>query len=294
MARQLIADGRYAFLLLPEAVSDVSKTEAKPAWNALADAMAIVPQGVVPIYTAAGTLIEAQIDAFYIDRHAVTNRQYQRFVDAGGYDSLEIWPKEIWPSVMKLTDRTHRPGPRGWENGKHPVGKADHPVVGVSWYEAVAYSSWVGKRLPTALEWQKAGGWPEQLTGGSCLRYPWGNVYEPDRANLWSSGHRETVPVDEYRAGATPNGIFQMVGNVWEWLSDVLNAIPCRPGESFQVWRPTRRIAGGAFDTYFPAEATCHFVTGQPELDRRDNIGFRCAISAARLRDDDGEDRSID
>ena len=244
MTRQLVVDDRYAFLLLREAARDISESEARPAWKALGECMAIVPQGIVPIYTEAGAVVELEIDAYYLDRHAVTNRQFQRFVDAGGYDALEIWPKEVWPSVMKFTDRSHRPGPRDWEQGKPPAGKADHPVVGVSWYEAVAYASWIGKRLPTALEWQKAGGWPEQLSGGSCLRYPWGNVFEPGRANLWASGKNGTVPVDQYDQGATPNGIYQMVGNVWEWLSDPLTVIPCRTGETFQVWRPTRRIAG--------------------------------------------------
>ena len=109
----------------------------------------------------------------------MTNRQFQRFVEAGGYDTLEIWPQEVWPSLMRFTDRTGRPGPRDWENGKFPAGKADHPVVGVCWYEAVAYARWVGKRLPTAAEWQKAGGWPEQLSGGACNRYPWGDIFEP-------------------------------------------------------------------------------------------------------------------
>ena len=76
-----------------------------------------------------------------------------------------------------------------------------------------------------------------------------------------------------------------MTGNVWEWLADRLDQIPCRPDETYHWLRPMHRIVGGAFDTYFPAEATCHFVTGQPELDRRNNIGFRCALSLVRLRE---------
>ena len=75
-----------------------------------------------------------------------------------------------------------------------------------------------------------------------------------------------------------------MTGNVWEWLDDPLETIPCQPGEFFQPWKPMRRIIGGAFNTYFPSEATCQFVTGQGELDRRDNIGFRCAVSLGQLR----------
>ena len=93
-----------------------------------------------------------------------------------------------------------------------------------------------------------------------------------------------TVSVREYPLGATPNGIHQMTGNVWEWLDEPLSTIPCRPDETFVPWQPLRRIVGGAFDTYLAAEATCHFVTGQPELDRRANVGFRCAIAVDRLR----------
>jgi iron(II)-dependent oxidoreductase len=227
-----------------------------------------------------------EVAAFHLDRRAVTNRQYARFVAAGCYDDLSTWPREILPSLMRFIDQTGRPGPAGWSRGTFPAGRAEHPVVGISWYEASAYARWVGKRLPTAAEWQKAGGWPEHLGGGSCTRYPWGDLFDPARANLWASGVGGTAPVDAYPAGDTPNAIRQMTGNVWEWLDDPLDAIPCRPGEVFHPWRPMRRIVGGAFDTYFATEATCHFITGQPELDRRENLGFRCAISADRLRED--------
>lgn len=284
MALQLISDDRYVFVLLREAIDDIAEDAAAPAWAALADGMAMIPAGVVPVVHANGGVGPVEVSAFYLDRHAVTNRQFKRFVDAGGYDALEVWPQEVWPSLMKFTDRSRRPGPGHWEEGKFAAGTADHPVAGVSWYEAAAYAAWVGKRLPTAAEWQKAGGWPEHLSGGACRRYPWGDIYEPDRANLGAPGAGKTVPVHDYPGGSTPNGIFQMVGNVWEWLADRLDAIPCRPDETFQPLRPLRRIAGGAFDTYFQAEATCQFVTGQPELDRRENLGFRCTLPVGRLR----------
>jgi iron(II)-dependent oxidoreductase len=284
MARQLTAEGRYALVLLREAADAVTEADAAPAWAAISDEMALVPAGLVPVVHSNGGVGTVDIAGYYLDRFAVSNRQFQKFVDAGGYDNLEIWPREVWPSLMKFVDRTHRPGPRDWAEGRHPPGKADHPVVGVCWYEAAAYASWVGKRLPTAAEWQKAGGWPEQLSGGTCRRYPWGDVFEPARANLGRPELGRTVPVREFAIGATPNGIYQMTGNVWEWLADPLEAIPCRADEAFEPERPMRRIGGGAFDTYFPAEATCQFVTGQPELDRRENIGFRCAVGAGRLR----------
>jgi formylglycine-generating enzyme required for sulfatase activity len=284
MAKRLIAQDRYGFVLLQAAVDQVHEADARAAWQALNTQMALIPAGNVPVVFADASLSSVDLEAFYLDRCAVTNRQFQRFVTAGGYDDLEIWPSEVWPSVARFTDRSGRPGPRDWENGKFPPAKAEHPVVGVCWYEAVAYSRWVGKRLPTASEWQKAGGWPEQLSGGMCNRYPWGNMFEPVRTNLSTSGVGQTVAVREYPSGTTPNGIYQMTGNVWEWLDDPLQAIPCAPGEYFQPWKPMRRIIGGAYNTYFPGEATCQFITGQGELDRRENIGFRCALPLGLLR----------
>jgi iron(II)-dependent oxidoreductase len=280
----LLGEDRYAFLLLKEAVDQIGDRDARLAWNLLHQQMALIPAGNVPVVLCDGSHASNELDAFFLDRYAVTNQHFQKFVQSGGYESLEIWPREVWPSVARFLDRTGQPGPRHWENGKFPSGKANHPVVGICSYEALAYAHWVGKRLPTAAEWQKAGGWPEQLSGGGCNRYPWGDLYDPERTNLWSVGSCQTVPVDGFPKGTTPNGIFQMTGNVWEWLDDPLNAIPCQEGETFVPWKPMRRIIGGAFNTYFPSEATCQFITGQGELDRRDNIGFRCAVSVDQLR----------
>jgi gamma-glutamyl hercynylcysteine S-oxide synthase len=284
MAKRLIGEDRYAFVLLKEAIHEIGESDARAAWDLLRKQMAFVPVGGVPVVHCDGTCIITEIDAFFLDRYAVTNRQFQKFIRAGGYDTLEIWPPEVWPSVVRFTDRTGQPGPRDWENRTFPSRQADHPVVGICWYEAKAYAHWVGKRLPTAPEWQKAGGWPEQLSGGDCNRYPWGDLFDPERTNLAPAQIGGTLPVSALPNGITPNGIFQMTGNVWEWLDDPLEAIPCEADQTFLPWRPMRRIVGGAYNTYFTTEATCHFITGQGELDRRANIGFRCAVSAEQLR----------
>jgi len=284
MARRLIGEGRYVFVLLKEAAQQMDDSAARLAWELVTRQMALIPAGNVPVSLCDGQYANVHVDSFFLDRYAVSNRQYQGFVRAGGYEALEIWPTEIWPSVARFTDRTGHPGPKYWERGQFPPGQADHPVVGICWYEAAAYARWVGKRLPWAAEWQKAGGWPEHLSGGACNRYPWGDVFDPKRANVWASGLGRTVPVDAFPEGSTPNGVYQMCGNVWEWLADPLDTIPRELDETFVPWKAMRRISGGSFNTYFPNEAACQFVTGQGELDRRDNIGFRCAVSVEELR----------
>src|SRR5512146_2508549 len=105
---------------------------------------------------------------------------------------------------------------RYWTHGSYDPAKADHPVVGVSWHEAAAYARWVGKRLPTDAEWVKAGSWPMSLSGLGITqrRFPWGNVMDPDRANLWGSGPGATVSVDRHADGASVGGHYQLIGNV--------------------------------------------------------------------------------
>src|SRR6185436_17855173 len=128
---------------------------------------------------------------------------------AGGYQQMELWEAAIWPGMVEFVDQTGRPGPRLWSEGKHPPSLAEHPVVGISWYEATAYSRWIGKRLPTDAEWVKAAAWPV-ATGGEPQqrRYPWGDVFDRALANVWGSRRGSTVPVDEYPDGTSVGGIY--------------------------------------------------------------------------------------
>ena len=102
---------------------------------------------------------ESSVDLppFFIDRFEVTNREFKEFVDAGGYARAELW-RDLpfgddiagWPeAVARFVDATGRPGPATWEAGTYPDGTGDHPVAGVSWFEAVAYARFRGKELPT-------------------------------------------------------------------------------------------------------------------------------------------------
>ncbi len=141
------------------------------------------------------------VDAFYIDKYEVTNAQYRRFVLATGHSE---------PEGSGYMDGKWLDGFKPWSDSR--FSSDTHPVVCVSWYDAQAYASWAGKRLPTEAEWEKA------ARGGLVgMEYPWGNERTEENANYGSCiGH--TTPVGNY----PPNdyGLYDMAGNVWEWCAD--------------------------------------------------------------------------
>ncbi len=246
---------------------------------------ALVPEGTVSLpVTLSDEPGQPEVDcetaAYLLARCCVTNAAFQYFVDAGGYSELEFWPEEIWPHLAGFQDQTGEPGPRYWRNGCHDRRLARHPVVGITWYEAVAYAQWAGYRLPTEAEWQTAASWRVSSTAHAPRRYPWGDTLELHRCNIRAAGYGGTLPVDARPDGAAPNGVRQLIGNVWEWTkSDFL----CADQEGRTVVGDSRMysIRGGAFDTYFAWQATAAFRTGMPAMARCDNVGFRCALDLA-------------
>ena len=145
------------------------------------------------------------IDAFFMDRYEVTNLEYKKFVLTN-----PRWGKD------RIDKRFHNGSYLAhWNGNDYPGGKAHHPVVYVSWYAAVAYSKWAGKRLPTEAEWECAA--RGRLSGKA---YPWGDVINSTKANYGNSVGDTTV-VGKY----SPNkyGLYDMVGNVWEWCLDEYN-----------------------------------------------------------------------
>ncbi|MGB8643780.1 MAG: SUMF1/EgtB/PvdO family nonheme iron enzyme [Anaerolineae bacterium] len=145
------------------------------------------------------------VKPFLIGKYLITNAQYHRFVAVTRH-RIPFWG----------TTTLARPYNWDQETGAFPQGKADHPVVAISWNDAQTYCQWLSKEtgkeylLPTEEEWERA------ARGTDGRDYPWGNEFDVSRCNTRESGIRGTSPVDRFRAGASPCGAFDMAGNVWE------------------------------------------------------------------------------
>jgi len=299
LVEQMLAQGRYALLLRRQIACNLSDPQLERVQEALMDGMALVPDGEVLLgqtdealddrqpedeeYAApAGRVI--RVERFFLDRYPVTNAQFYEFVLGGGYEQIALWDETIWPGVLEFVDSTGEPGPRFWNHGCFPPGKEQHPVVGVSWYEAAACARWLGKRLPSDAEWVKAGSWPVNLspTTRRQRKYPWGDTMDRTRANLWGSGPNGTVPVGQFPGGMSVGGVYELIGNVWEWTRGEFNAGDLQES-GLLLEMPLRSIRGAAYDTYFDNQATCQFLSGEAAVARKHNIGFRCAVGICDL-----------
>jgi len=198
---------------------------------------------------------------YFMDRFEVTNREYEQFVTAGGYETRKYWSEAFvrdgktvpWEeAVINLVDRTGRPGPSTWSGSAYPAGQGDHPVSGVSWYEAAAYARFVGRELPTWVHHDNA---KRFYRSNSWLIAP--------RSNLGGDGPR---PVGENRA-MTTLGVYDLVGNVREWIVN-------------EAGQGTRGTLGAAWtDAPFYAGA----IIPKSPWDRDSTHGFRLV----RTFDDD-------
>ena len=176
------------------------------------DGMVLIPAGEFEMGTNNGEhpnerpAHTVHLDAFYMDTYEVTNAQYKAFLDANPQWQKDKIPREFHDGVYL----------RFWEENTYPEGEADYPVVYVSWYAAMAYAQWAGKRLPTEAQWEKA------ARGGLIGKaYPWGDTIDAARAN-YARHINEQIPIGEY----APNGygLYDMAGNVSEWCLDKYDA----------------------------------------------------------------------
>ena len=188
-----------------------------------------------------------------MDVYTVTNEQYQQFREAGGYDKEEYWSEEglKWKKEEKRTE------PKYWRDPKW--NQPDHPVVGVSYYEAEAFAKWAGKHLPTEQEWEKA------ARGTDGREYPWGDEFDKERCNSEESGIKGTTSVTKYVNGVSPFGCYDMAGNVWEWTESQEKNLKVRRGGSWA--NPPIYVRSAYRGRTSPTS-------------RYDGIGFRCAQDA--------------
>jgi formylglycine-generating enzyme required for sulfatase activity len=195
----------------------------------------------------------------------VTNHQFALFKEAGGYENPRYWGGERseawkWRTGKPRYDWQRTDAPDSWDDPRFGKSRRGYPVVGVSWYEALAYCAWLSEllerrrageelapalvalvdglpedaarvRLPTEEEWIAAAG------GEEDDRYPWGTEFRESRANTTEGGIRGTTPVGMYPSGQSPAGVWDMGGNVWEWTASWLDEE-----------RQYRTLRGGSWD----------------------------------------------
>jgi formylglycine-generating enzyme required for sulfatase activity len=219
-----------------------------------------------------------RVSAYAVDRFPVTVEAFAGFIEKGGYDERAYWSDEGWR--WKIDGAIDKP--RFWgepEWAAYLV--ANHPVVGVSFYEAEAYAASRGARLPTEAEWEKA------ARGTDGRKYPWGDAWQADACGMRGVGPRSTVPIGVFPRGTSPYGVRDMVGSVWQWCVD-----------PFRGWRaggehesdepatesvPRRTTCGGAWNT-LAWSVTCVARNGFPCSARFSNLGFRCVVDLAEDR----------
>jgi eukaryotic-like serine/threonine-protein kinase len=229
-----------------------SYTLAAP--GALPDDMSLIPAGSFSLFMPGLDHLPAErTAAFLMDRHEMTNGEYKRFVEAGGYATPTYWQQPFvergreltWNQAMtRFVDRTGRPGPATWEVGSYPEGRADYPVAGVSWYEAAAYAAWAGKSLPTVFHWNRVA-----FTVASSRIIP--------MSNLAGTGPLQVGTTK----GVNRFGVSDLAGNVREWTWNGSG----RGAERF--------ILGGGWNDPDYAFADAY---AQPAFDRSPTNGFRC------------------
>jgi iron(II)-dependent oxidoreductase len=229
------------------------------------------------------------VPAYFIDTMPVTNGAYQRFIAAGGYEDPRWWSEAGWAHVRKadlVAPRFWARDGDGWSRTRFGVTEpvpAEEPVVHVCFHEAQAYAAWAGRRLPTEAEWEKAARF-DPATGRS-RRYPWGDEDPgPEHANL-GQRHLRPAPAGAYPAGASPLGVHQLIGDVWEWTSTDFHGYPGFEPFPYREYSEVffgpeyKVLRGGSFGTDRSAIRGT-FRNWDYAIRRQIFAGFRCARDA--------------
>jgi formylglycine-generating enzyme required for sulfatase activity len=213
-----------------------------------------VPAGTYP-YGEDGRTVEIS-QPFWIGRYPVTSQQFAAFITAGGYDDRRWWSHEgrAWLAKEKATEPVY------WHDRRWNA--PNQPVVGVSFWEAEAFSAWARGRLPTEEEWEAA------ARGAQGLAYPWGDAWQDGICNTRDAGLGVTSPVGLFpRARQADWTIDDIAGNVWEWCANLYDP----KSTDFRV---TRVVRGGSWFNHPVLARSANRSSNNP-VDRNDYIGFR-------------------
>ena len=220
---------------------------------------------------------EVNMDAFWIDHTEVTNRQFQKFVDATGY--LTDAEKKITSYSYNEDTNWKETSGINWKHPKGPAsdlsGRLDYPVVHVTWWDAKYYCEWAKRSLPTEAQWEKA------ARGTRGQIYPWGNPTPDASLSNFNKNINDAVEVGKYPDGASPYGALDMAGNVWEFVADWY-------GEQYYLSSPTSNPTGPASGEFRVARGNGWLKEGKfsrssvripvPLAYSSSNLGFRCSV----------------
>ena len=222
-----------------------------PPFMAAPEGMVAVPGGKFMMGREGGEpderpVHEVEVGGFLLDKYEVTNRDYKKFIEASG-----------------------RRAPLHWEGGSYPPAEASLPVTGVTWQDAADYARWAGKRLPTEEEWEYAA-----RGGAQGLIYPWGNEWKPGFANVDHISQPKPAPVGSFDNDRSAFGVYDLAGNVSEWVQDYFRQYHGAADLSFKVFR-----GGNVLDEADKAIATYRWYDRMtdPAPATLKKTGFRCA-----------------
>jgi formylglycine-generating enzyme required for sulfatase activity len=214
------------------------------------------------------------VDNIWMGLTEVTNAQYSHFVEAGGYTQRQWWTDAGWQ--WHIENDVTEPGHWQDEQWNRP----DLPVVGVSWYEAIAYTRWLSHetkltvRLPTEAEWERA------ACGEDERIYPWGDIPPNDQLLNYKSILGHTSTVGSYPDGASPYGALDIAGNVWEWTNSLYQGYPYQADDGREApgGAGPRTLRGGSFN-FSDDRIRCAARQDSLPLERVNDIGFRIVVS---------------